>query len=398
MRGLLQPCLSPTLPQSCETVSGLSWICRLPFFFFFSFFSSGRFSGCSPLLSRFRQLAYHFLFWRESWAHCYSVKVRAANVFYFIYIKKLGGGGGGVGGWVGSCCSSSASCSRLSVISAFRFRGVWSVRSAGLFISAGLLARFLPWPWDAGLLIRRFTGGSSASLRFGFSVGTCGTLLGWILLELSPHVGEAQKNNNNKNNNKKTGIFRRSRACHNSLLQPALSPRNPVVGVHIEGLAQPVALHNRLSRPVGHLRTLPWRNPMAPARLVDPDVERKTKCLPSACLRPETYFVPSLPQETTAPSELPSALLGQWGGGGGGGGTKKINSTLYIPDLWYRCSHIDELESCEMMMKMKLTWCWCYDVRWASIWCGWCDGQYMQLEKLKRNKNHIIIQICLFIL
>ena len=55
---------------------------------------------------------------------------------------------------------------------------------------------------------------------------------------------------------KKHGIFRRSRACHNSLLQPALSPRNPVLGVHIEGLAQPVALHNRLTQPVGHLRTL----------------------------------------------------------------------------------------------------------------------------------------------
>ena len=64
------------------------------------------------------------------------------------------------------------------------------------------------------------------------------------------------KNNNNKNKYKKAGIFRRSRACHNSLLQPALPPRNPMVGVQIEGLAQPVALHNRFSRPVGHLRIL----------------------------------------------------------------------------------------------------------------------------------------------
>ena len=94
---------------------------------------------------------------------------------------------------------------------------------------------------------------------------------------------------------------------------------------------------------------------MAPARLVDPDVERKTKRIPSACQSPETYSVSSLPQETTAPSELPSALLGQrGGGGGGGGGYKKINSILYIPDLRYRCSHVDELQSCEMMMKMKL--------------------------------------------
>ena len=52
------------------------------------------------------------------------------------------------------------------------------------------------------------------------------------------------------------GNFRRSGACHNSLLQPALSPRNPVVGVHIEGLAQLVGLHNCLSRPVGHLHML----------------------------------------------------------------------------------------------------------------------------------------------
>ena len=69
----------------------------------------------------------------------------------------------------------------------------------------------------------------------------------WILLELSPHVIGARK---------KAANFRRSRACHDSLLQPALSPRNPVVGVHIEGLAQLVALHNRLSRPVGHLHML----------------------------------------------------------------------------------------------------------------------------------------------
>ena len=72
---------------------------------------------------------------------------------------------------------------------------------------------------------------------------------------------------------------------------------------------------------------------MAPARLVDPDVERKTKCLPSACQSPETYFVPSLPQETTAPSELPSALLGQWGGGGGYKKKSILPSTYLIYDI-----------------------------------------------------------------
>ena len=70
-------------------------------------------------------------------------------------------------------------------------------------------------------------------------------------------VGLRKKKRKKKRRRKKPGIFRRSRVCHDSLLQPALSPRNPVVGVHIEGLAQPVALHNRLSRPVGQLRTLP---------------------------------------------------------------------------------------------------------------------------------------------
>ena len=64
---------------------------------------------------------------------------------------------------------------------------------------------------------------------------------------------------------------------------------------------------------------------------------------------------------------------------------------------WSWCD-VDGNEVDVMLMEMKLMWCWCYDVGWASIWCGWCDGQYMPLEKLKRNKNHIIIQICLFIL
>ena len=87
---------SATVVWDCEwTVVDLS-SSLLSFFFLFFFSSFMRFSGCSPLLSRFRQLAYHCLFWRESWAHCSLVKVRAANVFYFIlYIKNGGGGGGG---------------------------------------------------------------------------------------------------------------------------------------------------------------------------------------------------------------------------------------------------------------------------------------------------------------
>ena len=214
-----------------------------------------------------------------------------------------------------------------------------------------------------------------------FSVCTCGTLLDVDSPGAVPARGWGSEKHTPKN-----GIFRRSRACHDCLLQPALSPRNSVVGVQIEGLAQPVALHNRLSRPVGHLRILAWRNPMAPARLVDPDVERKTKCLPSACQSPETFFVPSLPQETTAPWELPSALLGQWGGRGGVGVPKKINSTLYIPDLWYRCSHVDELQSCEMMMEMKLMWCWW---KWS-----WCDVDAMMLDGLLFDAVDVTVNTC----
>ena len=187
-----------------------------------------------------------------------------------------------------------------------------------------------------------------------------------------------RKTTTTKTTTTKTGIFRRSRACHNSLLQPALSPRNPVVGVHIEGLAQPVALHNRLSRPVGHLRTLPWRNPMAPARLVDPDVERKTKCLPSACQRPETYFVPSLPQETTAPSELPSALLGQWGGGGGGGGVQKKS----IPPSTYLIYDI----GVHILMNWKV-------VRWWWKW-SWRDADAMMLDGLLFDMVDVTVNTC----
>ena len=69
----------------------------------------------------------------------------------------------------------------------------------------------------------------------------------WILLELPP---------TSQSGSKKEPITLRSGASRNGLLQPALSPWNPVVGGNIVGLAQLVALYNSLARPVSPLHNL----------------------------------------------------------------------------------------------------------------------------------------------
>ena len=124
---------SPALFKSDSTT--VEWDCAWTFVDLSSyrFFFTGCFSGCSPLLSWFRQLTYRFLFWRESWAHSSLVKVRTSNVNFCFCVL----------GWIEACCSSSASCSRLSIMSAFCFCGVWSVRLTQADLSAILLVDLL---------------------------------------------------------------------------------------------------------------------------------------------------------------------------------------------------------------------------------------------------------------